>query len=139
VEISPSGKSEKLGMLTGGIGITAIRSICRLCTDTYPRTNIILLYGNRTEKDIVFKDELEEMKRRNRKLKVVHTLSEPSGEWQGYTGNIDRSMIEQEIPDYQERTFYTCGPPGLVDAMRKILQELSVPKKQVITEGFPGY
>ena len=132
-------KCKKLGMLTGGIGITAIRSICRLCTDTYPNTDVILLYGNRTERDIVFRDDLEEMQKQNRNLKVVHTLSEPTSEWKGHIGHIDKSMIQREIPDSQERRFYTCGPPGLVDTMRNILQELNVPKKQVITEHFPGY
>lgn len=138
-EFTFDGQCKKLGMLTGGIGITAIRSICRLCTDIYQDTDVILLYGNRTERDIVFEDDLEEMRNKNRNLRVVHILSEPRAEWGGYRGYIDKSMIEREIPDYQERTFYSCGPPGLVDAMRSILQELNVPKKQVITEHFPGY
>jgi len=133
------GRSERLAMLTGGIGITAIRSICKLCTDTYPKTDIVLLYGNRAEEDIVFKDDLEQMQRQNKNLKLVHTLSEPSDAWHGYRGFIDKSKIEREIPDYEERTFYTCGPTGLVDAMRNILRELAVPKGQVITEHFPGY
>ena len=133
------GQCEKLGMLTGGIGITAIRSICKLCTDIYPEIDIILLYGNRTEADIVFRDDLDKMQEQNTDFRVVHTLSEPSREWAGHTGHIDRRMIEQEIPDYPERTFYSCGPPGLVEATTKILLELKIPKKQIITEHFPGY
>jgi ferredoxin-NADP reductase len=48
-------------------------------------------------------------------------------------------MILQEIPDYIERLFYSCGPSGLVVAMKKMLLELKLPKKQIITEQFPGY
>ncbi|MFH0848985.1 MAG: FAD-binding oxidoreductase [archaeon] len=133
------GQYSKAGILTGGIGITAIRSICRFCTDNSPNTDIVLLYGNRTEVDIVFRDDLEKMETTNRRLRVVHTLSEPSSEWSGHSGRISKEMVEQEIPDHMERVFFSCGPPALVEAMQKILTELGLPKKQVITERFPGY
>jgi ferredoxin-NADP reductase len=48
-------------------------------------------------------------------------------------------MLLQEIPDYIQRNFYSCGPPGLVEAMKKILTDLAIPKDQIITENFPGY
>lgn len=133
------GEYEKLGMLVGGIGITALRSICRLCTDRYPTTRITLLYGNRTDEDIAFKDDFVQMEKQNAKLKVIYTLSTPSEGWCGYSGYIDRKMVEKEIPDYLDRTFYSCGPPSLVEAMKKILEELNIQKSQIITENFPGY
>lgn len=133
------GEYGKLGMLVGGIGITALRSICRLCTDRYPTTEITLLCGNRTQEDIAFKDDFVQMKKQNAKLKVVYTLATPSKGWCGYSGYIDRKMVEKEIPDYPYRTFYSCGPPSLVEAMKKILEELNIQKRQIITENFPGY
>jgi len=138
-EFNFQGECEKIGMLTGGIGITAIRSICKLCTDRHPKTDIVLLYGNRTERDIVFRDDFEQMKNQNKNLKVVHVLSEPSGDWHGYVGHIDQKIIKGEIVDYLDRTFYTCGPPGLVETMKKILTESHVPKKQIMAENFSGY
>jgi len=126
-------------MLVGGIGITALRSICRLCTDRYPTTRITLLYGNRTEEDIAFKNDFVQMEKQNAKLKAVYTLSTPSKGWCGYSGYIDRKMVEKEIPDYLDRTFYSCGPPNLVEAMKKILEELNIQKSEIITEIFPGY
>jgi ferredoxin-NADP reductase len=47
-------------------------------------------------------------------------------------------MIKKEIPDYMETMFYTCGPPAMVEAMEKLLEELDVPEKQIKTEEFPG-
>jgi len=133
------GEFEKIGMLSGGIGITPLRSICKYCTDMQLETEIILLYSNHFERDIVFRREIEEMQERNKNLKVVFTVSEPSESWTGYRGRINAQMIEREIPDYMERVFYTCGPPRMVEAMEKLLGDLHVPQKQIKKENFPGY
>jgi len=133
------GEYDRIGMLSGGIGITPLRSICKYCTDTQSETKITLLYGNRTKEDIVFRQELEEMQLRNRNMKVVFCLSETSQTWRGYIGRIDIEMVRKEIPDYAKTCFYTCGPPAMVDAMEKLLKELSVPAAQIRKESFPGY
>ena len=74
------------------------------------------------------------------KLKVVHILSQSEAGWPGRTGHINRQIIKQEIPDYIERKFYICGPPVMVEAMKKILQEeLTLSKENIITENFIGY
>lgn len=133
------GEYEKIGMLSGGIGITPLRSICKYCTDMQLDTEIALLYGNLTEKDIVFRKELAEMQERNRNLKVVYTLDEPTEGWTGYTGYVDIDMVKKEIPDYMERVFYTCGPPAMIKAMEKLLKNLNLPKEQIKREIFSGY
>lgn len=113
--------------------------MCRYCTDLQLDTKITLLYGNRTEKDIVFRKELEEMQEQNRNLKVVFTLSEASEGWTGYTGRINAEMIVKEIPDYKERTFYICGPPAMVTAMENFLKGLNITQEKIKKENFPGY
>ena len=133
------GEHDKIGMLSGGIGITPLRSICRYCTDKQLNTNVVLLYGNETEEDIVFREQFEEMQKQNENLKVVHTISKPSKGWKGYTGYINRDMVKKEIPDYKERTFYICGPPKMVEAMENLLKELMVPQNQIKKENFYGY
>ena len=133
------GEYEKIGMLSGGIGITPLRSICKYCTDMQLDTEIALLYGNMTERDIVFRKELREMQKRNRNLKVVFTLDQPSEDWTGYTGYITVQMIKKEVPDYMERVFYICGPPGMIRAMENLLRDLNLPKAQIMREIFSGY
>lgn len=134
-----SGEHPRIGLLSGGIGITPLRSICRYCTDKKLETEIVLLYGNKTEQDIVFGPELEKMQTENKNLKVVLTISEASSSWKGQTGRIDEEMIKKEIPDYTNRTFYTCGPPAMVEAMKTLLQNLKVWENQIRIESFPGY
>jgi ferredoxin-NADP reductase len=138
-EFTFEGEHEKIGLLGGGIGITPFMSICRYCSDMHLDTKITLLYGNRTENDIVFRKELETMQQQNKNLKVVFTLNEASSEWKGATGLITAEMIKKEIPDFKETVFYTCGPPAMVEIMEKLIEQLGLPKTQLKREYFAGY
>jgi ferredoxin-NADP reductase len=133
------GEYERIGMLSGGIGITPLRSMCKYCTDMRLGSQVTLLYGNRSEDDIVFREEFEALQQQNRNFKVVFTLSEPGSSWAGQTGRISLEMIRTEIPDCRERIFFTCGPPSMVEAMGNLLRELGIPADQTKRENFPGY
>jgi ferredoxin-NADP reductase len=132
-------KIKKMTMLSGGIGITPLRSMCKYATDLNLGTSIILIYGNNTVGDITFKKEFDELQKLNENLKVIHTLTNPSSGWKGYTGYIDSLMIKKEIPDFKSRIFYVCGSPVMVEAIKKTLKEFNIPNKQIKTENFPGY
>jgi ferredoxin-NADP reductase len=132
-------KIKKIGMLSGGIGITPLRSICRYITDLQLQTNIILLYGNNSKEDIAYKQEFDQIQKENNNFKVVHTLIHPPSDWDGHTGYIDAEMIRKEVPDYTNRVHYTCGPPAMVKSMKKLLEDLNISKDQIKTENFSGY
>ncbi|MFH1239176.1 MAG: FAD-dependent oxidoreductase [bacterium] len=135
-----NGEYKKIAFLSGGIGITPIRSICKYAIDKQLDTDIVLLYGNRTAADIIFKEDFELMQQAHRLLKIVHVLSTAGEDWKGRRGHINYQIIKEKIPDYSERKFYICGPPAMVEAMKKILlEELTLSKENVITENFTGY
>lgn len=130
----------KIAFLSGGIGITPIRSICKYATDKKLGISIVLLYSNRSIKDIAFRDDFEFMQKENPDLKVTHVLCEPAANFQCTPGLINAQVIKNEIPDYLERKFYLCGPPGMVEAMKNILTlELLVLQGNIVTENFQGY
>jgi ferredoxin-NADP reductase len=137
------GEYEKIAFLSGGIGITPIRSMCKFVRDKKLSTSIILLYGNNTESDIIFKDDLDNMQRLNKNFRVVHTLTSPDIDkkaWTGRTGYIDAGMIKEEIPDYKDRVFYICGPPRMVEALVGELKgSLAVQEDKIRIENFSGY
>jgi ferredoxin-NADP reductase len=131
---------ERVAFLSGGIGITPIRSICRYVVDENLGTDIVLVYGNRSIGDILFREDFDNMQRQYPKLKVSHVLSEPAPGFRCNTGHINSRIISDEIPDYAQRKFYICGPPAMVEAMKKILtEELRLPGENIITEQFQGY
>jgi ferredoxin-NADP reductase len=132
--------AEKIAFLSGGIGITPIRSMVKFALDKKLAININLLYANRTVKDIAFREDFEAMCRGKPDLKVVYVLGEAEAGFRCLIGRIDSVMIKQEIPDYSERKFFLCGPPAMVEAMKKILSgELSLPATSIVTENFQGY
>jgi ferredoxin-NADP reductase len=130
---------EKSAMVAGGIGITPMRSMIKYCYDTSMPSEIVLLHACRTEKDLVFREELESIQKQRSNIRVVYCLSEPSPGWKGYTGRIDASMIEKEIPDYKKRMVYVCGPPPMVETMEHLLREMKVPVQNIMREQFMGY
>ncbi len=134
------GEVDKIAMLSGGIGITPLRSMCRYIIDQRLGTSVCLLYANRNLAEIAFKSEFDAMQGMSSRFKVVHSLDSAGDEWTGRRGRIDAAAIREEIPDYRERRFFVCGPPGMVEALTGVLRGgLQLPEAQIRTEGFLGY
>ena len=133
------GEHPKIALLAGGIGITPFISICKNATDMQLNSKITLFYGCRTEVDIAFHNELESMQQKNKNLRVHLIVTQAGPEWKGATGIITAEMIRQELPDYNENVFYTCGPPPMVKAMETIIESLGLTKEQMKQEYFTGY
>lgn len=133
------GEYDKVCMLSGGIGITPLRSMIRYSADKEVRASIILLYSNRYENNIPFKDDFDKMQMRNPNLEVIITITKPGPNWEGLAGRIDRETIGRNVSDYSERVFYTSGPMPMVDAMRAILTDMGLPDTQIKQEYFYGY
>jgi ferredoxin-NADP reductase len=130
----------KIAFLSGGIGITPIRSICKYVVDKSLGQDIVLVYANRSVKDVVFKDDFDAMVKSYSRLRVAHVLCETEPGFKCIVGRINRQVVKNEIPDYQERKFYLCGPPQMVEAMRKLLaEELGVLPDLIVAENFQGY
>lgn len=130
---------KKICMLSGGIGITPLRSMIRYSTDKELKTDIILLYSNRLENEIAFIDEFDEMQSRNPNLKVLITITRPGQAWKGLNGRINLEMVEKKVPDYIERIFYSCGPRPMVETMVSMLSKMGLPEAQIRYEYFTGY
>jgi ferredoxin-NADP reductase len=134
-----NGEHDKLVMLSGGIGITPLRSMIKYCTDKGLATDIFLFYSNRQEDDIPFKDEFESLAAKNQNLTIINTLTRPGPSWKGRIGRIDANMIKEHLPNYADWTFYSSGPRKMVDSMLLVLKEMSIPEERARKEYFPGY
>jgi len=136
------GEYKKIAMLSGGIGITPLRSMCKYIVDKNLDTDLVLIYGNRTDSDIAFMDEFDSIAAAAPKMKVIYTLTSQDVDKKclGRRGHIDDKMIAEEIPDYKERVFFICGPPLMVKCLIELLEDrLSIPKENIKRENFAGY
>jgi len=142
--IAPSGvftftgaESDSVVLIGGGVGITPLMAAIRYLADTAWMGEIYLLYGAKSTEEFIFRDELEHRQRKMRNLHVAATMARSAGtSWMGTEGPIHREFLIQSVPDIAKRRVHLCGPPGMMQAMKKLLADLGVPSEQVKTEAF---
>lgn len=124
--------------LIGGVGITPVMSMLRHIDGKKLEGNFVLLYGNRDEKSIAYKNELEDLSSKIKALKVVNVLSEldPSSNWKGYKGFITSDLIQKEVNLESKPTFFLCGPPIFIQKMKEALKQLNVSEEKIKIELF---
>ncbi len=132
----PKDASKKLVLIAGGIGITPFRSHIKYLIDTKQKRDIVLFYGNRTQKDIAYGDILNEAKKALG-MNTIHLLSE--SEDASTPKLLSADLLKKEVPDFKERLFYISGPSGMVDAYKKLLTDAGVARWNIVTDYFPGF
>ena len=142
--IAPTGRflpifeaNKHLICIAGGSGVTPFRGFVREATRRKLQTRITVLYSVRTERDIIFKDEFQQMQMDNPNFNfyVTCTRLAPDDPWTGRRGRINADWVKEHVHDLPNTVFYACGPNELVEATEALLlNELSVPKEQIRTE-----
>jgi 3-ketosteroid 9alpha-monooxygenase subunit B len=113
----------------GGSGITPIISIIKTALETTPR-RIKLVYANRDDQSIIFKDELAALRSANLdQFEIVHRLDD-------LHGFVDEARVVQEVGPMTDADFYICGPGPFMDVVEKGLGSLGVANDQVFIERF---
>ena len=124
----------RIRFLVGGVGITPARSMLR---DAVHRgrtfDDAVLFYGNRDPSCIPFIAELEAM--RDRGVRVVSVVEHPDASWHGPVGFITADIVRENV-DPAEGIFLASGPPVMVTAMERVLDELRIPDERRIIERF---
>jgi glycine betaine catabolism B len=128
-----------MACLIGGIGVTPLRSWLRYLDDSGGRRTMVVFYGSMTEEGIVFRQELEAIAARIPTIRIIHVLANPEEGWTGHRGFITADTIHAELADPLAWTYFVCGPPPMIAAMRPVLAELEVPRAQQVFESFQGY
>jgi predicted ferric reductase len=128
-------EAERLVFIAGGIGITPFMSMLRYICDRKLQKEVILLWANKREKDMVFRDELEKMASQMPSLKVLHVASRQE-DWPGEKGRIDADKLKKHVGNFHQGEFFVCGPPHMMSDVEKTLSGLGVPKKRIHMERF---
>jgi len=130
-------KASKIGMLAGGTGITPMYQVMQYihrnrATDN---TEISLIFANKTEEDILLKDEFQTMVENDDKIKVYYTVEKlkEKQEWNGGIGYISTEMIKENMwaPEEGVVMLY-CGPPPMCKAMKNQLLAIGYPETNVL-------
>ncbi len=122
--------------IAGGNGITPFMSMLRYIAAKKLPVKPVFLYSNRSEADIIFYNELKEMADAGIvDLRLTLTDQIPQ-DWKGLCGRFDGPMLEKELGDLKQQTFFLCGPPAMVTALTTTLLEKEVPESSIRAEKF---
>jgi ferredoxin-NADP reductase len=137
-------ETPRIAFLTGGIGVTPVRSMLRYLADTEGAGRIegqelVVFYGSMTEDGIVYKEEFDEFERKIAGLRVIHVITNPTEGWKGYGGFINADIIRTELAEPRAWTYYIVGPPPMITAMDKVMGQLEISKDRIVVESFAGY
>lgn len=127
--------------IAAGSGITPILSIAHTLLAREPASRFVLLFGNRTSGDIMFREAIEDMKDRHlARFTVVHLLSREASELSSLHGRLDRDRIAALLPGLASPAeidaVYLCGPAGLPEAAEEALVSLGVARERIHVERF---
>ncbi len=143
-------------LIGAGSGITPLMSIARKVLADETGSAVHLLYGNRCEDTIIFRQELDELAGQYRgQFTVSHVLSQPARKkagglsglfgkskptWEGRVGRIDAQELGRFMAEHEARTdssaYYICGPGAMIDTVEKELLRRGVEAARIHTERF---
>lgn len=129
--------SKHLGMLAGGTGITPMLQIIRaIVKNPKDKTKVDLIYANVNVDDILLREELDSLaKEHPQQFNVLHFLNNPPENWEGGSGFVTKEAIQERFPKpADDIKILLCGPPPMINAMKKHLEELGYDKPNTVSK-----
>jgi ring-1,2-phenylacetyl-CoA epoxidase subunit PaaE len=131
-----------LVMIAGGSGITPIMSILETVLRVESRSRVTLIYGNRSWKDVIFRDRLAALcNELGERLIVDHVLERPPEGWSGGCGLLSGDVLEARfdalgIRDDGMQRYFVCGPTPMMEAVRRALEQRGIDPSRIVEERF---
>ena len=115
--------------IAGGSGISVFYSLAKAIAEGTENCSLTLLYGSKTEKDIILKNELEELSKNCDKIKIVHVLSQEKKE--GYENGFITADLIKKYSTEGEYSIFVCGPQAMYDYEKEQIATLCLRRKFV--------
>lgn len=124
-----------------GSGITPVLSILKTLLRREPSSQVFLFYGNRTSHDILFNEDLTDLKDRHlERLSVLHVLSREEQDLPILNGRLDgakvRALLTAMVPAATIDHAFVCGPASMIDDVVATLGELGLSSDRIHVERF---
>ena len=122
-----------------GSGLAPLKSILFEQLKKHQSTiDMTLIYGARSEDDLLYLDELQLLEKQHHNFTYVNTLTRPSEHWQGHTGYVQNVLAThlEQLAEPLTTEAYLCGPSAMMVDVEKVLVEAGVPKEQIFSDKF---
>ena len=130
-------ESDSVVLVAAGVGITPLMAKVRYLTDLSWPGDIFLVFSVKTERDIVFRDEIDALRRRHPNLHVTVTLTrEAAAGWGGKRGRVTAELLARAVPGLAGRRVHLCGPTEMTDPTIGLLRGLGVADGMIHVESF---
>lgn len=129
-------------MLGAGSGITPLISMIKTVLHREPLSKISLWYGSRTKEAIIFDNLLQTLQREySDRLTIYHMLSQPSAEWKGKRGRLDKQnvyelLLDLFMVDTYRKQYFVCGPEAMMQEAKEAFSKHAINPKDVFQEYF---
>lgn len=126
----------------GGAGMAPMRShILDQFLTKHTDRKASFWYGGRSLRELFYIDDFKKIEDENPNFKFNIALSAPLPEdnWTGYVGNIHEVLFENYLKNHEapeDIEYYLCGPPMMTQAVLKMLDNLGVPKDNIMFDDF---
>ena len=130
--------------IAAGSGITPVISLIRTVLAREPKSRFTLVYGNRGQASVIFREEIEDLKDRYLdRLQVIHVFSREQQSSTLLNGRITGDKIRAlgetllDVASYDD--VFICGPEPMTLDVRDTLIELGVDTTRVHLELFGSH
>lgn len=123
---------KKVVALAGGSGITPFMSMAKAIDEGTEDFEMTLLYGARTEADLVFRADFDAIAARCPKVKVVYVLSEEQKE--GFEAGFITAELIKKYAGAEQFSIYAVGPGAMCDFLDRELPKLGLAQKFIRME-----
>lgn len=122
----------------GGCGMAPIKNIIHTLYERWPDRTCWLFFGCRTTRDVFYLDQFKQLAREHPNFRVVYALSDeldPGEQWDGETGFIHLA-VDKHIEAGVKRQAFLCGPPLMIDAVTRVLEEKGLREEDIFYDKF---
>lgn len=126
----------------GGAGMAPMRShILNQLQTVRTGRRVTFWYGARSRQEMFYDEEFQALEAEFENFSYNVALSEPQPEdnWEGMTGFIHQCLHDHYLADHDDPTeieYYLCGPPPMIDAVNRMLDDLGVEPEMIAYDKF---
>jgi len=119
-----------------GTGLAPLRAMQQAALAHDPNHRITLLFGARTETDLLWHEEFQRLTLQYPHFVFEPTLTHPSSTWSGRRGRVQEHLANLIQPLLPDVSLYLCGRPSMVDDCTMRAVDLAVPRTRIFSEAY---
>ncbi|NXI82785.1 NB5R4 reductase, partial [Rhipidura dahli] len=127
--------SEDLVLLAGGTGFTPMVKLLNFAlTEVSCLRTVKLIFFNKTEDDILWRNQLEQLALKDERFEVQFILSQPTKDWVGKQGKISSSLLSELVKRSRRDSkvlICICGPAPFTEQGVQYLKDLGYSQEEI--------